>query len=205
MKKTWVSCALALAFVTSGFSTAAARAETDPYQSEWQTAWDIYQFESGLPIELRSSVTVDLPMTVNAPIDRVWSVYSNLANDIHRHPFLKAIYTHADTVQNGIETVNFTALEDVPAGPLVIPGHTHAQQRKHPAEHYYTSDSWDLPNITTHQLITFHDNGEGTTTVNERLTFLANPLLIDFTVNGGVSSHKAYQAALKHDIEAGVL
>jgi hypothetical protein len=183
-----------------------AKAETfDEYKAEWQLAWDIYQFERIVPFDLRSSVTVDLAIDIQAPIDHVYSVYSNLQNDVGRHPFLQGFITYADCVRDGVEYVDFTALENVPAGPIVIPNKTQAQQRKHPAEYLYYTDSWDLPNITTHQKVTFQDMGDGTTHVNEHITFLANPLLIDFTVTNGVASHQAYQAALKRDIENGTL
>ncbi|MGW4533704.1 hypothetical protein ACWEOI_22425 [Nocardia sp. NPDC004340] len=41
--------------------------------------------------------------------------------------------------------------------------------------------------------------------MNEHITFTANPVLIGFTADNGISSHKAYQAALKRDIENGTL
>jgi hypothetical protein len=195
-----VAAASTLAF------TPDARAETyDEYKAEWQLAWDVYHFERLLPFDLRAQVTVDLAIDIQAPIDHVYSVYSNLQNDVGRHPFLQGFITYADSTCDGVEYVDFTALENVPAGPIVIPGHTQAQQRKHPAEYLYYTDSWDLPNITTHQEVTFKDVGNGTTHVNEHITFLANALLINFTVTNGVSSHQAYQAALKRDIENGTL
>jgi hypothetical protein len=201
-------CVLGFVFAaasTVGF-TPAAQAETyDEYKAEWQLAWDVYQFESVLPFDLRSRVTVDLPIDIQAPIDHVYSVYSNLQNDVGRHPFLQGFITYADYTRDGVEYIDFTALENVPAGPIVIPGHTQAQQRKHPAQFLYYTDSWDFPNVTTHQEVTFQDMGDGTTHVNEHITFLANPLLINFTVTNGVSSHQAYQAALKRDIENGTL
>jgi hypothetical protein len=200
-----VGSILAAASTVLGF-TPQAHAETyDEYNAEWQLAWDIYQFESWLPFDLRSNVTVDLPIDIQAPIDHVYAVYSNLENDIGRHPFLQAIITYSDCTHDGVEYIDFTALENVPAGPIVIPNHTQAQQRKHAAQYLYYTDSWDAPNVTTHQLVTFTDAGNGTTHVNEHITFLANPLLIDFTVSNGVSSHQAYQAALKRDIENGTL
>jgi hypothetical protein len=197
--------ALAVATAMTAF-TPRAEAETyEEYKAEWQLAADVYQFESWLPFDLRSRVTVDLPIDIEAPIDHVYAVYSNLNNDIGRHPFLQGFITYADYVQDGVEYIDFTALENIPAGPITIPGHTQAQQRKHPAQYLYYTDSWDLPNITTHQEVTFQDMGNGTTHVNEHITFLADALLINFTVTNGVSSHQAYQAALKRDIENGTL
>jgi hypothetical protein len=196
---------MATAMTMTAFAPRAQAETYGEYKLEWQLAWDVYQFESWIPFDPRSQVTVDLPIDIQAPLDHVYSVYSNLQNDIGRHPFLQGFVTFADYVDDGVEYIDFTALENVPAGPIVIPGHTQAQQRKHPAQHLYYTDSWDAPNITTHQTVTFMDMGNGTTHVNEHITFLANPLLINFTVTNGVSAHQAYQAALKRDIENGTL
>src|SRR5581483_391141 len=82
--------------------TPVAHAETyDEYKAEWQLAWDVYQFERLLPFDLRSQVTVDLPIDIQAPIDHVYAVYSNLQNDIGRHPFLQGFITYADYTQDG--------------------------------------------------------------------------------------------------------
>ncbi|MRH88359.1 hypothetical protein GFY24_13045 [Nocardia sp. SYP-A9097] len=210
--KFMMGCALAVvACTTTGLP--AAQADTTPtciesdngYKAEWQASWAIYQAEQGNSTDSRSSIVVDLPITIAAPLQQVWSVYSNLHNDIGRHPFLKDVITHRTCDDAGTQVSDFTALEDIPMGPITFPGHTQAEQRLHPAEHYYTSDSWDIPNITTHQLITFIDNGDGTTTVNEHITFLADPTLLQFTADNGAASHRAYQAALKRDIENGSL
>jgi hypothetical protein len=196
---------MATAMTMTAFAPRAQAETYGEYKLEWQLAWDVYQFESWIPFDPRSQVTVDLPSDIQAPLDHVYSVYSNLQNDIGRHPFLQGFIIFADYVDDGVEYIDFTALENVPAGPIVIPGHTQAQQRKHPAQYLYYTDSWDAPNITTHQTVTFTDMGNGTTHVNEHITFLANPLLINFTVTNGVSAHQAYQAALKRDIENGTL
>lgn len=205
-----MGCALAItACTTVGLPVAQADTaggcieSNNGYTAEWQASWAAYQAGQNNPAESRASVVVDLPITINAPLPKVWSIYSNLRNDIGRHPFLKDVITHR-TCDDG-QVVDFTALEDIPMGPVTFPGHTQAEQRLHPAEHFYTSDSWDIPNITTHQLITFTDNGDGSTTVNEHITFLADPTLIQFTADNGAASHRAYQAALKRDIENGSL
>ncbi|WSJ13312.1 hypothetical protein OG326_27405 [Nocardia sp. NBC_01327] len=210
--KFMMGCALAVACTSVGLPVAHADTAPTPscvdsdngYKAEWQASWAVYQAEEGKP-DARSSVVVDLPITISAPLPKVWSVYSNLHNDLGRHPFLKDEIVHRTCDDGSAQVVDFTALEDIPMGPITFPGHTQAEQRIHAAEHYYTSDSWDIPNITTHQLITFTDNGDGTTTVNEHITFLADPALIQFTADNGASSHRAYQAALKRDIENGSL
>ncbi|MCX4091749.1 hypothetical protein [Nocardia sp. alder85J] len=203
----------ALTVVASALSSPVAHAEPAPscsesangYTPEWQASWSIYEAEQGDSSDGRASVEADLPITIAAGLDKVWAVYSDIRNDIGRHPFLKDVITHRTCDEDGVRVTDFTALEDIPMGPVTFPGHTQAQQRVHAAEHYYTSDSWDVPNITTHQRITFTDNGDGTTTVDERLTFLADPALIQFTADNGTASHRAYQLALKRDIENGTL
>ncbi|MFE3191843.1 hypothetical protein ACFXHA_22735 [Nocardia sp. NPDC059240] len=206
-----VGCALALSFAVTG--SPAAQADSAPtctdtpnsYTPGWQTGWAAYQAAQKSPSSGQASRTVDLPITINAPIAHVWTAYSNLRNDIGRHPFLKDIIMHR-TCSDGVTTTNdFTALENVPMGSVDYPAKTQAEQILHPADHYYTTNSYDDPSVITQQKITFTDNGNGTTTVNEHITFTTNPLLLSFTADNGISSHQAYQAALKRDIENGTL
>lgn len=206
-----VGCTLALSFLATGSPVAQADSTPaciDTPNAEtpaWTTAWATYQAAESNPSSADTSRTADLPITIDAPLDKVWTVYSNLHNDIGRHPFLTGIATHRSCTENGVQTIAFTALENIPMGPIAYPAKTQAQQRLYPAEHYYLSDSYDDPGVFTHQKITFTDNGDGTTSVNEHLTFTTNPLLLSFTVENGVASHLAYQAALKRDIENGTL
>ncbi|WP_433591396.1 hypothetical protein [Nocardia sp. CA-145437] len=206
-----VGCAMALSFAATG--SPVAQADSAPtctdtpnsYTAGWQTGWASYQAAEKSGSSGSASRTVDLPITINAPIDKVWTVYSNLRNDIGRHPFLKDIITHR-TCSDGVSTtIDFTALENVPMGSVDYPAKTQAEQRLFPADRYYLTDSYDTPGVITHQKVTFTDNGNGTTAVNEHITFSCNPLLLNFTVSNGVSSHQAYQAALKRDIENGTL
>ncbi|MGV9834803.1 hypothetical protein ACWDUL_11480 [Nocardia niigatensis] len=211
-----VGYALAIACATMGSpaaGSAVARADDTPsciesensYKLEWQVSWSIYQAELRNPDDGRAVTEVDLPITIDAPLDKVWDVYSDVRNGIGRHSFLKDIIVHRTCDDGDTRTTDFTALEDIPTGPVIFPGHTQAEQILHPGEHYYTSDSWDVPNVTTHQVITFADNGDGTTTVNEHLTFIADAALIDFTVSNGVAAHQATQEGVKRDIESGAL
>ncbi|WP_067710508.1 hypothetical protein [Nocardia yamanashiensis] len=206
-----VGCTLTLLFVPAVSPVAQADSapscvETpNPETAAWQSAWATYQAAESNPSSADSSRTVDLPITIDAQLEKVWAVYSNLHNDIGRHPFLAGIATHRDCTENGVRTIAFTALENIPMGSVTYPAKTQAQQRLYPADHYYLSDSYDDPGVFTHQKITFTDNGDGTTSVNEHITFTTNPLLLSFTVENGVSSHLAYQAALKRDIENGTL
>lgn len=202
-------CALALLFAATG--SPVAQADSAPgctdtpnaYTAGWQTGWAAYQAEQKSPSSDTATQTADLPITINAPLEKVWTVYSNLHNDIGRHPFLTDIITHRTCT--GPQIIDFTALENVPMGSVDYPAKTEAEQRLYPADHYYLTDSYDQPGVITHQKITFVDNGNGTTTVNEHITFTTNPLLLGFTADNGISSHRAYQATLKHDIENGTL
>ncbi|MEC3951828.1 hypothetical protein VMT65_02155 [Nocardia sp. CDC153] len=209
-----VGCALALSFATTG--SPIAHADSAPtctdtpnsYTPGWQVGWAEYQAAMKSPSSGQSGFTtrtVDLPITINAPLAKVWTVYSNLRNDIGRHPFLQDIITHRTCNDGVVETIDFTALENVPMGSVDYPAKTQAEQRLYPADHYYLTDSYDQPDVITHQKITFTDNGNNTTTVNEHITFTADPALIGFTADNGTSSHRAYQAALKRDIENGTL
>ncbi|WP_433565745.1 hypothetical protein ACQP1O_11215 [Nocardia sp. CA-151230] len=211
-----VGYALAIACATMGspaVGSAMARADDAPsciesengYKLEWQVSWSIYRAEQQNPDDGRSVTEVDLPVTIDAPLDKVWDIYSDVRNGIGRHSFLKDIIVHSTCDDGDTHTTDFTALEDIPTGPVIFPGHTQAEQILHPDEHYYTSDSWDVPNVTTHQVITFADNGDGTTTVNEHLTFIADAALLDFTVSNGVAAHQATQEGIKRDIESGKL
>ncbi|APB00253.1 hypothetical protein NS506_06217 [Nocardia seriolae] len=211
-----VGYALAIACATMGSpaaGSAVARAESEPscvefengYKAEWQASWAVFEAGQRNPADARAVTEVDLPVAIAAPLDKVWSVYTDVRNGIGRHSFLKDIIVHRTCDADGVHTTDFTALEDIPMGSATFPGHTQAETRLHPDEHYYTTDSWDVPNVTTHQLITFTDNGDGTTTVNEHLTFIADQPLIDFTTDNGVAAHRASQQAVKADIENGTL
>ncbi|MEU1428448.1 hypothetical protein ACFRAQ_08585 [Nocardia sp. NPDC056611] len=211
-----VGYALAIACATMGSPaavSAVARADTAPsciesendYKLEWQLSWSIYEAEQRNPADARAVREVDLPITIDAPLDKVWSVYTDFRNGLGRHSFLKDIIVHRTCDEDGVRVTDFTALEDIPMGPITFPGHTQAEQRLYPDQNYYTSDTWDIPNVTTHQVVTFTDNGDGTTTVNEHLTFVADQPLIDFTADNGVAAHLASQEAVKADIENGTL
>ncbi|RMI35351.1 hypothetical protein EBN03_03470 [Nocardia stercoris] len=216
---------MALSFTAAG-SPAAQAAPTAPtctntpnsYTAGWQSGWATYQAaqsggsgsSSGSSTGSASgsatlSQTADLPITINAPIAHVFAVYSNLQNDIGRHPFLQAIYTHSVCSDGVTTTTDFTALENIPMGSATYPAQTEAQQNVVAAGYYYTTDSYDEPGVITHQKVTFVDNGNGTTSVNEHLTFVTNALLESFTVENGVASHQQCQAAIKRDIENGTL
>ncbi|WP_246097750.1 hypothetical protein [Rhodococcus spelaei] len=151
-----------------------------------------------------ATVNVTLPITINAPIDRVFPAYSNLYNSLGRHPFLRGVLDRRKYTEGGADVWEFIALEDIPAGSASIPGRTVGQQRVYAADHWYSTDTWDAPGVITHQKVTFAESG-GATTVTEQLTFSAPALLIDYTVKNGVSSHIENQQAMKRDIENGTI
>lgn len=172
--------------------------------AEWTASWAAYQFEAGQAGSLLVTRNVDLPITINAPIDQVFAAYSNFDNSFGRHPFLKGVLDRRKYNEAGAEVWEFIALEDIPAGPISIPGRTVGKQRMHAAEHWYSTETWDLPGVITRQQITFATDGDSTV-VTEHLSFSAPAALIDYTVQNGVDSHIVNQQAMKRDIENGTL
>ncbi|MDH6680572.1 hypothetical protein M2284_004801 [Rhodococcus sp. LBL1] len=212
--KILAACVLATGIALGSTGTAGAESVSSTSSSsssssssvdvEWEASWAAYQLEAGLVGSALATVNVDLPVTIDAPLDRVFPLYSNLNNSLGRHPFLKDVLDHRRYTEGGADVWEFIALEDVPAGSLSIPGRTVGQQRIYAADHWYSTDTWDMPGVITHQKVTFAANG-GATTVTEHLTFSAPAVLIDYTVKNGVSSHIANQQAMKRDIENGTL
>ncbi|GAA4594269.1 hypothetical protein GCM10023194_60660 [Planotetraspora phitsanulokensis] len=185
--------------------------ETDAQlAAEWQAAWDFYKFyecaTAPLPLTGRSQVKRDISIDIDAPIEHVFTAYSNVGNHVGLHSFLKRVVTHGDRTEGGTRYIDFTAIEDIPVvAGIPVTSKTHAQQRIHAGEFFYETDSWSLPNVVTHQKIVFEDLGAGRTRVTEHLTFEASVVLIDFTVRNGVSSHQETQEGLKEAIEGGAL
>lgn len=208
--KLLAACVLAAAIALGSTGTAGAEsvssssASSSSVDAEWEASWAAYQFEKSLADSALVTVNVDLPVTIDAPVDRVFSVYSNLDNSLGRHPFLQDVLDHRRYTEGGADVWEFIALENVPAGSVSIPGRTVGQQRVYAAEHWYSTDTWDMPGVITHQKVTFAADGDATT-VTEHLTFSAPAVLIDYTVQNGVSSHIANQQALQRDIENGTL
>lgn len=201
------ACLLATGIVLGSTGVAGAEAMSSSSSAldvEWEASWAAYEFEKSLPDSALATVNVTLPVTIDAPIDRVFPVYSNFTNGIGRHPFLREVLDRRKYTDNGAEVWEFIALEDIPAGSVSIPGRTVGQQRTYAADHWYSTDTWDAPGVITHQEVTFAEDG-GATTVTEHLTFSAPAMLIDYTVKNGVSSHIENQQAMKRDIENGTL
>ncbi|MCX5043379.1 hypothetical protein OG921_09370 [Aldersonia sp. NBC_00410] len=208
----WKSNLLAVVMLVSAIalgSTGVAAAEPGPksysaLDAEWDASWAAYKFEAGQAGSLLVTRDVALPVTIDAPIDRVFPAYSNFDNSFGRHPFLKGVLDRRSYTEGDADVWEFIALEDIPAGPVSIPGRTVGQQRTYAADHWYSTDTWDMPGVITHQTVTFAETG-GATLVTEHLTFSAPAVLIDYTVQNGVSAHIANQQAMKRDIENGTL
>lgn len=204
--------ALAAGLAVGNVGVAGAQSSSDSSSSssssgvdlEWEASWALYQAEKSVAGALLVTQEVTLPITIDAPIDRVFPAYSNFDNSLGRHPFVKGILDRRSYTDGDAEVREFIALEDIPAGSASIPGRTVGQQRVHAADRWYTTDTWDAPGVITNQKVTFTENG-GATTVVEHLTFRAPAVLIDYTVQNGVSSHIENQRAMKRDIENGTL
>ncbi|WP_062435340.1 SRPBCC family protein [Herbidospora daliensis] len=200
---------LALAMVLSVMSSP-ARADSDPLVAvQWELARTTYNLIEALnhpnPALGRAARSQSISVDIAAPRDEVFGIYSNFENHIGANPLLQRVVVHADTTSGGVRTINQTAIENTPLQPGLpaTPINTHAQQRINAAGYFYEVDSWTLPNVITHQTITFEDLGAAGTRVTENLTFEASILLIDYTVSQGVMAHQGIQSVFKDRIENG--
>ncbi len=171
----------------------------------WNGNWAQYQSLESVPLAARGYVAAsqDLTIVIDAPLRKVYRIYSDVSNALGLHPFLKSIVPVRRFEADGVPFYEFIAYEDIPmADGTTFHGITVAQQRFHPHERYYDADSYDVPGIVTHQHITF-THVKGGTQVKEHLTFEAPPMYISQTVQGGVYAHTLVQNGLKTRIEAG--
>ncbi|RYG85527.1 hypothetical protein EON77_05405 [bacterium] len=177
--------------------------------AEWQVAWKAYRFFDRVPVPsplgLRTQERREISIEIAAPVDHVFAVYADVEQHVGRHPFLKEIYTHARRVSDGVVEMDFSAIEDVPLLGVPVRLHTHAQQRTFERELRYEVDSFDAPDVVTHQDIAFADLGDGRTRVTESIVFETNGAAMAFTVKNGMSAHEANQASLKAAFESGEL
>ncbi|MFD4469889.1 hypothetical protein ACFWPA_16535 [Rhodococcus sp. NPDC058505] len=211
--KLLAACALVTGIALGNMGVGVAAADTGSLSSsssssavdlEWEASWAAYRLELSQADWALSTVTVDLPVEIDAPADRVFPAYSNLYNSLGRHPLLTGIVDRRTYTDGDAEVWEFIALEDIPAGSASIPARTVGQQRIHAAERWYTTDTWDAPGVITNQKVTFTENA-GTTTVVQHLVFRAPAVLIDYAVKNGVAAHLENQQAMKRDIENGTL
>ena len=196
---------LAFVVVASSFVWASpANAQTQAEIDLWDTTWATYQALEAIPLPQRGVevVSQDLTVIINAPINDVFDIYSNVNNALGLHPFLVGLtpIRHTNT------SLDFIALEDIPLGDgTVFHATTVAQQRFNRKKHFYDADTYDAPGIVTHQHITFTKIAKGQTQVVEHLTFEAPAIYITTVVQGGVYAHLLVQQGLKAAIEAGAI
>lgn len=168
----------------------------------WEATWAQYQFISKRPL-LQTGLTEttrELSIDIAAPRETVFDIYSNVYNALGRHSFLREIVP----IRCGAHHFDFTAIEDVPLGPVVLSLRTVSRQ-VFDRPFSYTAETYDRPETITHQTISFTALSPTLTRVVESLSFEATPLLINTAVSGGVEAHTAVQQSLKAAIEAGEL
>jgi hypothetical protein len=171
----------------------------------WNGNWAQYLSLESVPLAARGYVAAsqDLTIEIDAPLRKVYRIYSDVNNALGLHPFLKSIVPVRRFDAYGVPTYDFIAYEDIPLPDgTTFHGVTVAQQRFFARARYYDADSYDVPGIVTHQHITFK-RVRGGTQVTEHLTFEAPPLYISQTVQGGVYAHALVQNGLKSRIESG--
>lgn len=213
MKECFVRALNVAVLATSMIVATGAHAQTTyaQYIQLWSTHWAAYQAEEATPLAQRGVVvqSVDLPIVIDRPIDKVYDIYANVWSATGLHPFLNGIIPINHHHRDNVTTFNFIALENItlPDG-TIYQGQTVSQQRFHDADFYYDADSYDaiatnVPGAITHQHIVFTPISPTRTQVVEHLTFEAPPSYIQEEVQGGVYAHQLVQQGLKTEIEAG--
>ena len=195
-----------MSIATAAFALQASAQTAADDIALWNGNWAQYQSLESVPLAARGYVAAsqDLTIVIDAPLRKVYRIYSDVNNALGLHPFLKSIVPVRRFEAYGVPTYDFIAYEDIPMPDgSVFHGVTVAQQRFFPRARYYDADSYDVPGIVTHQHITF-TRVRGGTQVTEHLTFEAPPQYISQTVQGGVYAHSLVQNGLKTKIEAGL-
>ena len=194
-----------LAIVGAAFALQAGAQTHADDVALWNGNWAQYQSLESVPLAARGYVAAsqDLTIVIDAPLHKVYRIYSDVNNALGLHPFLKSIAPVRRFDAYGVPTFDFIAYEDIPMPDgTIFHGVTVARQRFFERARYYDADSYDVPGIVTHQHITFK-RVRGGTQVTEHLTFEAPPLYISQTVQGGVYAHTLVQNGLKSRIESG--
>jgi hypothetical protein len=193
-----VAVAVSVAFVGTAKAQSAADVQL------WDTSWAQYQFLESIPLPVRQYEvrTSDLTIVINAPIKKVFDIYSNVGNALGLHPFLTSI----TPIRHTCTQYDFIAYESIPLPDgTIFPGVTIAQQNFHRRQNSYDADSFDIPGIVTHQHISFTKLKGGATSVTEHLTFEAPGAYIDLTQQGGTYAHYLVQLGIKAKIEANAI
>jgi len=210
MNKSWIP---AVSFVMAMGATTAftrgAHAETQQqYVQTWDSTWATYEAEEAIPLAERGVdvQSQSISIVINAPVEDVFGIYSNVFNAVGINPDLDSVVRIRQTFTGGYPTLDFIALESIPLpGGTILQEQTVAQYRFNDLEHYYDADSYDVPGIITHQHVTFTAIDCTHTQVTENLTFEAPPIYIAETAEGGVYAHELVQAGFKAAIESGAL
>ncbi len=183
--------------------------DTAAVAARWQQAFVAYNAHTAAhPVDQptrRARVSRVLTIDVAASADRVFAAWTNVAGHTKRHPLLRGVITHARTTDDatGIEAHDFTAFEEVPLGPFLLPIETHAKSRLDSMHHRFSTTTWDEPATITRQIVVVTAHADGSSTVSETLDFESDPMLISTVVDNGVAAHRALMLALKADLEAG--
>lgn len=208
---------------TSSSSTSSSFLTDEVYAAHFTQAWAAYTAQTATdppdrPTS-RSREQRTLRIEIEAPIDEVFAVFSDVHQHFGLHPLLRHVVTHAlvdieeedgdsdDDDGDGDGTARrerrFTAVEDVALGfGVVLPIETHAVMRIDRTHHRYTTESWTDPATITRQIFVFTDVGGGVTRIDETITFEAPLLLLRTAVDGGFGAHTRFMAAAKQRIEA---
>jgi len=203
--------ALLPVFLVLVLTTACATAvptDTSAVAARWQQAFVAYTAHTAAhPVDQptrRARVSRVLTIDIAASPDRVFAAWTNVSGHVHRHPLLRGVMTHARTTDDvsGIELHTFTAFEEVPLGPFVLPIETHARSRLDPIHHRFTTTTWDEPATITRQIVVVSALADGTSRVSETLDFESDPMLISTAVDNGIAAHRALMVALKAELEA---
>ena len=209
--KPFLARALNIAVLATSLTVAiGAHAQTTyaQYIQLWKTNWTAYQAEEAIPLAQRGVVvqSVDLPIIIDRPIDKVYAIYANVYTATGLHPFLTGVIPINHHQHGNGAVFDFVALENIPMPDgTIYPGQTVSQQRFHDDAFYYDADTYDAPGVITHQHIVFTAISRTQTQVVEHLTFEAPAQYIDEEVQGGVYAHQLVQQGLKAEMEAGEL
>jgi hypothetical protein len=203
-----VLLAASLVLLSTACATTALPTDTAAVAARWQQAFVAYTAHTAVhPVDQptsRARVSRVLTIDVAASPERVFAAWTNVSGHVQRHPLLRGVMTHARTVDDvsGIELHTFTAFEEVPLGPFVLPIETHASSRLDPIHHRFSTTTWDEPATITRQVVVVSARADGTSRVSETLDFESDPMLISTAVDNGIAAHRALMLALKADLEA---
>ena len=192
---------------SSSASSSSSFLTDEVYAAHFAQAWAAYTAQTASdPPDRKTSRSREqrtLRIEIDAPVDEVFAVFSDVHQHFGLHPLLRHVVTHALIDDDSRRERRFTAVEDVPVGfGVVVPIETHAVTRIDAARHRYTTESWTDPATITRQIFVFTDVGDGVTRVDETITFEAPLVLMPTAVDGGFGAHTRFMTAAKQRIEA---